>query len=58
MDTAYPPIHQNPLPQPLSAGSMPPVSVDWEPYDKRLTGASMLPAPCFSPPPSLYTGCP
>ena len=58
MDTAFPPVHQNPLPHPVPAGSVPPVSVDWEPWDKRLMRASMLPAPCFSPPTSLYTGCP
>jgi hypothetical protein len=58
MDTAYSPVHQSPLPQPVPAGSVPPVSVDWKPWDQQPSGASMLPAPCFSPPTSLYTGCP
>jgi hypothetical protein len=58
MDTAYPPVHQSPLPQPVPAGSMPPVSVGWESCDKRLIRASMLPAPYFIPPSSPYTGCP
>lgn len=58
MDTVRPPVHQSRSPQPLPEGSVPPVSVDWEPWDKRLSGASVLPALCFSPPTSLYTGCP
>jgi hypothetical protein len=58
MDPAYPPVHQIPFLQPVPAESVPPVVVDWEPWDKRLMSASMLPAPCFSPPASLYTGCP
>jgi hypothetical protein len=58
MDTASPLVHQRRSPQPLPAAYMPPVSVDWEPWFKQPSGASVLPAPCFSPPTSLYTGCP
>jgi hypothetical protein len=53
MDAAYLPVHQSQLPQPV-----PPVSADWDPWYRRRSGASMLPAPCFSPQASLYTGCP
>jgi hypothetical protein len=58
MDTVRTPVHQSQLPQPLPAAYGPPVSVDWESWDKQPSGASVLPAPCFSPPTSLYTGCP
>ena len=58
METARPPVHQSRSPQPVPAGYVPPVSVDWEPWYKQPSGASVLPAPCFSPPTSLYTGCP
>jgi hypothetical protein len=58
MHAAYPPVHQSGLPQPMPAAYVPPVSVDWEPWYKGPSGASVLPAPCFSPPTSLYTGCP
>ena len=57
MDTVRTPVHQSQLPQPLPAAYVPPVSVDWESWDKQPSGASVLPAPCFSPPTSLYTGC-
>ena len=58
MDTACPPVHQSQSPPPLPAAYVPPVSVDLESWDKQPSGASVLPAPCFSPPTSLYTGCP
>jgi hypothetical protein len=58
MDTAHPPIHQSRSPQPLPAAYVPPVSVDWESWDQQASGASVLPALCFSPSTSLYTGCP
>jgi hypothetical protein len=58
MDTAYPPVHQSRSPQPTAAAYVPHVSVDWEHWDQQPSGASVLPAPCFSPPTSLYTGCP
>jgi hypothetical protein len=58
MDTVRTPVHQSQSPQPLPAAYVPPVSVNWEPWDKQPSGASVLPAPCFSPPTSLYTGCP
>ena len=58
MDTACPPVHQSQSPQPVPAAYVPPVSVDLESWDKQPSGASVLPAPCFSPPTSLYTGCP
>jgi hypothetical protein len=58
MDTACPPVHQRRSPQPLLAAYVPPVSVDWGSWDQQPSGASVLPAPCFSPPTSLYAGCP
>jgi hypothetical protein len=58
MDTIRTPVHQSQSPQSLPAAYVPPVSVDLESWDKQPSGASMLPAPCFSPPTSLYTGCP
>jgi hypothetical protein len=58
MDTVRPAVHQSRSPQPLPAAHVPPVSVDWEPWDKQPSGASVLPAPCFSPPTSPYAGCP
>jgi hypothetical protein len=58
MDTVHPPIHQSRSPQPLPAAYVPPVSVDWESWDKQPSGASVLPTPGFSPSTSLYTGCP
>jgi hypothetical protein len=58
MDTACPPVHHNRSPHPVPAAYAPPVSVDCEPWYKRLPGASMLPAPCFSPQASFYIGCP
>jgi hypothetical protein len=58
MDTACPPDNHSRSPQPVPAAYIPPVPVDWEPWDQQPSGASMLPAPCFSPPTSLYTGCP
>jgi hypothetical protein len=57
MDTVRTPVHQSQLPRPPPAAYGPPVSVDWESWDKQPSGASVLPAPCFSPPTSLYTGC-
>jgi hypothetical protein len=58
MDTACPPVHQRRSPQPMPAAYVPPVSVVWEPWFKQPSGANVLPAPSFSPPTSLYTGCP
>jgi hypothetical protein len=58
METACPPVHQRRSPQPVPAAYVPPVSVDCEPWYTRLSGASVLPAPCFSPQASLYIGCP
>ena len=58
MNTACPPVHQRQLPQPLPAAYVPPGSVDLESWDQQPSGASVLPAPCFIPPTSLYTGCP
>lgn len=58
MYVAHPPVHQSRIPQPMPAGSVPPVSVDGEPWETQPSGASLLPAPCFSPATNLYTGCP
>jgi hypothetical protein len=58
MDTVRTPVHQSQSPQPLPAAYVPPMSVDWESWDQQPSGANVLPAPCFSPPTSLYTGCP
>jgi hypothetical protein len=58
MDTLRTPVHQSQSPHPLPAAYVPPVSVDLESGDKQPSGASVLPAPCFSPPTSLYPGCP
>jgi hypothetical protein len=58
MDTVRIPVHQSRSPQPLPAAYVPPVSVDWESWDKQPSGASVLPTPGFSPSTSLYTGCP
>jgi hypothetical protein len=58
MDTASPPVHQRRSPQPVPAVYVSPVSVDWGSWFKQPSSASVLPAPCFSPPTSLYTGCP
>jgi hypothetical protein len=58
MDTTYPPVAQSQLPQPVLAVSVPPVIVDWEPWVKQRIGAGTLPAPCFNPLASLYSGCP
>ena len=58
MNTACPPVHQRQLPQPLPAAYVPPGSVDLESWDQQPSGASVLPVPWFSPPTSLYTGCP
>jgi len=49
MDTVRTPVHQSQLPQPLPAAYVPLVSVDLESWDKQPSGASVLPAPCFSP---------
>jgi hypothetical protein len=58
MNTVHPSVHQSRSPQPLPAGSVPPISVDWEPWDQQPSSASVLPTPCFSPMNNLYTGCP
>jgi len=58
MDTAYLPVHQIPLPQPVRAGSVPPVFVDWEPWDKRLMGAQHAPSTVLQPPDQPLHGVP
>jgi hypothetical protein len=58
MDTVRTPVHRRQSLQPLPAAYMPPMSVDWESWDKQPSGASMLPPRCFSPQASLYMGCP
>jgi hypothetical protein len=58
MDTTYPPVHRTQSLHPVPAAYVPPVSVDWGSWDKQPSDVSVLPAPCFSPQTSLYTGCP
>jgi hypothetical protein len=58
MDTAYPPRSPTRSPEPVPQRSVPPVSADWDPWYRRLSGTCGLPAQGFSPPASLYIGCP
>jgi hypothetical protein len=58
MSTTRSPVHRSRSPQPLPAASVPPVSVDGEPWYQRVSGTSGLPSQCFSPQASLYIGCP
>ena len=50
--------HQSHSLQLVPAGSMPPVSADWNLWEERLSGASVLPEQFFSLQTSLYTGRP
>jgi hypothetical protein len=56
MDTVRTPVHQSQSPQPLPAAYVPPVSVDWESWDKQPSGASVLPHRASAPRPASTRG--